>query len=180
MKKALLLGAALMFIASASSAQLIGLYSDLDHTTWYADTPTAGTVVQVYVFGAPTAEGMSCLELSTELVGDASYFLLAATWHPDVVDPKMGSFPGGNLGACWGGCKDDWTWLISAGILMQSNDPLTIEVGIFTGSPYPKMLTCDGTEIEAYPSTNFCINYVCDPINAVEESSWGAIKNLYE
>jgi len=180
MKKALLLGAALMFIAGSASAQFMGLYNDEARTSWYVEDAAAiGNMVTVYVFGGPTADGMKCMEFSTEVIGGA-YMPFAPVWHPDIAEPQMGTFPGGNLGACWQSCYSDWTWIVSATLFIQSTDEMTITIGEYTGSPYPKLLTCLDDEIEAYPMTNFCINYICDPINATEESSWGAIKNLYE
>lgn len=179
MKKALLLGAALMLIAGSASAQYMGLYTDATHSEWCVENGVG--VVTVYVFGGPTVDGMECLELSTTTSGDGTFMAFAPTWHPDVVDPKMGGFPDENLAACWGSCWDDWQWLLNAGLYLTNAEPITITIGAFTGSPYPKILTCQGLEIEAYPMTNFCINQTCcPPINAVEESSWGAIKNLYE
>jgi hypothetical protein len=182
MKKALLLGAALMFIAGSASAQFVGLYTDETHTSWCYEGDNTGSIVYVYVFGQPNADGMKCLEFTTTVTGTGAYMAFAPTWQADVIDPKMGGFPG-DLGACWGSCMNDWQWMLNAGLFIQSGGELTFTIEEFPGSPYPKILNCvgDGVEIEAYPMTNMCINQpCCPPINAVDESSWGAIKNLYE
>lgn len=181
MKKALLLGAALMFIAGSASAQIIGMYTDDTHTSWCVESAAAqGNMVTVYIFGSPNADGMTCLEFSTTTEG-GGYMAFTPTWADDIASPQMGSFPDNDLGACWQGCKDDWAWLLNATLFITSPEAMTISFGAFTGSPYIKILTCLGDEIEAYAFSNFCINQPCCPPNtAVEESSWGAIKNLYE
>jgi len=181
MKKALLLGAALMLIAGVVSAQHIGLYTDEARSSWYVEDAAAqGNIVTVYVFGNPTADGMRCIEFSSTVTG-GSYMAFTPVWHPDVVEPQMGTFPDANLAACWGSCHYDYTWVLKSTLMITSpGAEMTITIGLFTGSPYPKLLTCTYVEIEAYPETHYCINYICDPINAVEESTWGAIKNLYE
>lgn len=183
MKKALLLGAALMFIASGASAQLIGLFTDVERTEWNATS--SGGIVTVYVFALPTPAGMTCLELSTEASND-NFMAFATTWHADIVEPKLGNIPNENLVACWASCKDDWTMFCSAGLFMQSAEELIITVAPYKNptQPFPKMLTCalPADELEAYAYSMVCINTAepCPLETAVEESTWGAIKNLYE
>ena len=183
MKKALLLSAALMFIASGVSAQLIGLYVDAERTSWEATA--ASGIVYVYVFAQPNTDGMTCLELRTE-ASNTNFMAFATTWAPDAAEARMGNIPDQNLVGCWTSCKFEWTWLCNAGMFMMSGDELIISIAPYTDQPYPKILDCvdPANELPAMACTPVCINALepcldpCD--NAVEESTWGAIKNLYE
>ena len=182
MKKALLLGAALMFIASGASAQMIGLFVDANHADWNVDMPSG--VAYVYVFASPTAEGMTCLELAT-VADNANFMAFATAWAPDAAEARMGNIPNENLVGCWTSCKFEWTWLCNAGLFMMSGDPLTVTPVPYSGQPFMKVLDCStpAVEQEGIPYSEVCINHpVPCPllITAVEESSWGAIKNLYE
>lgn len=177
MKKALLLGVALMFVASSVSAQYMGLYLDLDHSVNFE--LDAG-MVTVYLF-AYRADGMKCVELSTTASNDNAFFG-ATTYHPDAMAAGGGNLPNDDILKCWASCKFDWTWMCYAQLMMTSSEPMIISIGRHSASDlYPKLADCTlpyAVEYEAFPLTNVCLNLECG--DAVEESSWGAIKNLYE
>ncbi len=180
MKKALLLGLTLLFVSGAVSAQQLALYADAERTTWCAENADVGAMVYVYLFVNPVAEGITCIELNTTHEG-GMYMAFAPTYNPETVQPIMGGFPDSDLGGCFGGCQSDWIWFANVMLFNQSVEPCRIYIRPFQGPPvqeYPKVLTCGGDEIEAFPLTDFFIN-ACGPIS-VEESSWGAIKSMYE
>ena len=181
MKKLLLFGIVLMLIAPQVSAQLpaspyLALYEDEVRTDWCV---SGIGFVNMYLFMLPNTDGGICVELSINVTGTGSGGLMwgAPTWHPDVVDPKLGGVPG-EMGACFGTCKTDWAYFYSVGILVQTLDPARAEIGAYGTSDYPIVLTCLGDEPEAIVFNHFYFND-CGP-NAVEESSWGVIKSLYE
>lgn len=189
MKKVLLLGLALLFVSSAVSAQQLALYIDEGRTEWCA-LDANGEYVYVYLFGY-LAEGLQCVELSTismvEPVEGEPYPVsseiraFAAEYPADIADPIMGTFPNEDFGACYNACYNDWVWLVKAEMNIRTALPVVMYIQPFQGTipqPFPKILNCTGGEIQAFPLTNCYING-CGPV-AVEESSWGAIKNMYE
>ena len=188
MKKVLLRGLALLFVSSAVSAQQLGLYIDNTRTSWCSDA----MVVYAYLWGY-FPNGLQCVEvntiLMTEPVGEDPYpsipemefDALAPVFNADVADPVMGSFPNSDLGACYDACYSDWTWLVYVRMFIYTSDPMVMYIRPYqspTVQDFPKILNCAGTEYEAFALTNLYING-CGPVG-VEESSWGAIKNMYE
>lgn len=181
MKKLLLFGIALMLIAPPVSAQLpatpyLALYEDVVRSDWCV---TGIGFVNMYLFVLPNVDGAVCAELSISVTGAGAGGLMwgVPTYHVDVVEPVMGSVPG-EMGVCFGDCKMDWIYFYNVGILVQTVEPARAEIGVFGTSPYPKVLDCLGAEPEAIIFNHYYIND-CGPV-AVDESSWGAIKSLYE
>ena len=113
MKKALLIGLALLFVSSAVSAQQLAMFTDVNRTSWCAEGVTVGSMVTVYLFANPGPEGMQCIELSTTHEGGA-YMPFATNWAPNTLPPQMGSFPDANMAACFDGCYFDWVWACNA------------------------------------------------------------------
>jgi hypothetical protein len=179
MKRLFLLGCMLAVLVAPASAQLpanayIGLFIDEARTNWCVSGLGAHTM---YLVVLPSQDGLLCTEMSTTLVGTGVMFF-QPTWNPLSASPVMGGIPG-DLGHCFDECQTDWVYLCSVSMLVQTTDPVSIEIGAYTGVPYPRTLVCDeSAEPEAIPFTTFYING-CGPLG-VEESSWGAIKSLYE
>ena len=184
MKKLLLFGILLMMIASPLSAQLpatpyLALFEDDARSDWCVD---GIGFVTMYLFMLPMTDGAICAELSTAVTGTGAGALMwmAPTYHPDIADPVLGAVPG-DMGVCFLSCKTDWVYFYSVGILVQGVDPARVEIGPYGVSPYPIVLDCtpapDAIEYEAIIYNHFYIND-CGPVS-VDESSWGAIKNLY-
>ncbi len=178
MKKIFWLGIMLIVLAAPASAQLpanayFGLFTDEARTDWCF----SGTGMQtMYFIVLPSQEGLICSELSTALVGTGVMFF-APTYNPDTALPVMGGVPG-DLAHCFNSCYYDWVLICSVGLFIQDATPKTIEIGPFATQPYPNALDCIGEEGWAIAFTTFYING-CGP-TAVEESSWGAIKSMYE
>jgi hypothetical protein len=180
MKKALLLGVALLLIASVVSAQLppqgfIGLYVDDAHTTWCIEGTGSFTM---YCFVLPTVDGMKCIEIKTVL-SSANIAVFSPVYNADVAQPVMGGVPG-DLAACFNSCWGEWVQAFSATLFIMAATPESVTMEPFTGSPYLKILDCTGLETEALPLTYVYTNYAECPGNANQESTWGAIKNMYE
>ena len=183
MKKVLLLGLALLFVSSAVSAQQFALYNDEARTTFSVLGVEMMDLVRVYLFCNPPADGLQCIELGMLVEGEGSFNPFQPVYHGDVAQPVLAAgFPTGDTGGCWNGCySEDWVYFCYADLFMMNNLSVQLSIVPFQGPPvqaWPKMLTCPGAEVEAYVLNNFCINMECEV--SVEESSWGAIKNLYE
>jgi len=185
LKKVLFLWLALLFVSGAVSAQLIwfSLYADESRSTSSVLNVTAGSFVRVYLFVCPNAEGVICIELGMVAEGGA-FMPFASVYHADVAQPVLATgFPTGDVGGCWNTCKYDWTYFVYADLYVQSTDQIYLTIGGFQGppvQPWPKILTCGGVELEGWILCDFCINTLCACDCAVEESTWGAIKNMYE
>ncbi|MCK4350713.1 MAG: hypothetical protein KAX13_07635 [Candidatus Krumholzibacteria bacterium] len=181
MKKVLLLGVALLLIASVTSAQLppqgyIGLYADGDHVNGCA----VGVVfVPFYCFVLPPEGGMDSVEFSTTL-GTGVAGVMNLVVNPDII-LTMGSVPGDYV-ATFGSCQGAWTEVFHADAYVPSDvEPSFIYMGAHSLNDYPLILTCDIIETEALISTDLHVNDAdcTDPV-AAKESTWGAIKNMYE
>jgi hypothetical protein len=191
MKKVLLLGLALLFVSSAVSAQQLALYNDVDRTTFSVLGVESGNMVRVYLYVNPPADGLTCIEHGMLAEGGA-FMPFQPVYHPNVAQPVLAAgFPTGDTGGCWSACMNEgWVYFCYADLFIQSASPIYLSIRPFQGPPvqaWPKILTCTGCgapeyedpcEVEAYVLNNFCINDICEV--SVEESSWGAIKNLYE
>jgi len=178
MKKIFWLGITLMVLVAPASAQLpanayFGLFIDEARTDWCV---SGAGMYTMYIIVLPSVDGLICSELSTALVGTGVMFVVP-TWHPDSAQPVMGAVPG-DLAHCFVNCHYDWVYVCSVGILVQTADPVSIEIGPYATQPYPTALDCGGGEGEAIIFTKFYVNG-CGPVG-VEESTWGAIKNMYE
>jgi hypothetical protein len=180
MKKALLLGVALLLIASVASAQLppqgfMGLYADANHTEWCIYGTGSFTM---YLFVLPPEAGMKCVELSTVL-SSTNIAVFSPMYNADVQQPVMGGVPG-DLAACFGNCWLEWVDVFSATLFIMAPTPESVIMEPFTGSPTLKILDCGGLETEALPMTYLYTNTDPCPGIATKESTWGAIKNMYE
>ena len=178
MKKVTLLVIALLFVSGSVSGQALSLYADADRTTWELSGLPQYSLVSMYLFVAPTEDGVKCVELNVSALCGA-YMPFVPVYNPDVRDPIMGTIPG-DLACCLQSCHLDWVWICNVTILLQAT-PLNFWVQPFQGppvQPFPKIVTCLDDEIEAYIWRPLIINGYCE--TAVEESSWGAIKSMYE
>jgi hypothetical protein len=181
MKRILLVMVMVVLVSTAVSAQLppqgyFGLFFDEGRTNW---CHTGSGTVAFYFFALPPADGLKCVELMLPL--PAGFFIFGEIYHPNVKTPVMGSLPSG-VAACFNDCTFEWVQVCSAMLMIPNTDPAEIPIDKFPGSPYPKILDCQlpALEVEAIPWTHLYTNYMGCPGYANQESTWGAIKNMYE
>ena len=148
-----------LLVSSSIYAQLppqgfIGLYSDEEHTDWCI----YGTGVHTfYCFVQPPGAGLKCIELKTVLSSD-NIFVVSPIFHPDHAEPVMGSVPG-NLALCFNSCHSTgWVMAFSAQVIVVNTTLESITLEPFTGSPYMKILNCEGVEVEALHFPDIYIN----------------------
>ena len=185
MKKALLLGAALLLIASVSFAQqlpplgYIGLFADDMHESWC--TSIIGAAFNMWIWALPGENGMKCAEFAIQYP-TAGIFAGTVTVNPGK-SATLGDLPGG-FSICYTECNWDWQWIAYQSIFVMVGDPLVFEIipsPIVYPLPVYQFANCN----EGYPKepcikfTNLYVNGECGPI-ATEESSWGAIKDLFK
>ncbi len=181
MKRILLVMVMVLLVSSVVSAQpppqgYFGLFFDVNRVNWCYNG--VGTTT-FYFFAIPNSDGLKCVELMTPL--PAGFFMFGEVFHPDVLSPVMGSLPAG-LAACFGNCYYEWVQVLSGTLMIPNMDPAEIMIDAFPLSPYPKILDCldPAHELEAISWTSIYTNYVVCPGYSSTESTWGAIKNMYE
>lgn len=186
MRSLILISAVLLFASQAAWAGgeslsccppsgYVGLFADELHTQWCI----YGTgIFTFYCFVLPSATGLDCVELRITL-SSSNIWVFNAVYHPDVLMPILGGVPG-DMAACFASCWYEWIYVFRATVYVMTATQEMVSIDPFTGSPYPKILDCTGIETEAYAYTNLYINILeCYP-TSVRESTWGAIKNMYE
>lgn len=179
MKRILLLGLALLFVSGAVTAQQVAMYTDETRTSWCAVDCALYTHVYIYLFVGPPAEGAKCVDLNSTHEG-GMFMTGTPEWNPDINPAHLGNFPDADLACCFNTCQQDWNWAIKGDLFILGVDPAKFWLRPSQDPLQPNMwmLNCAGVEVEAFALTDFYVNS-CGPIS-VEESSWGAIKSLYE
>jgi len=193
MKKALLIAAAVMFIASAASAVLppvgyIGIFKDATHAT----DPAANTVCpgpygmfQAWIWCLPSVNGLQAAEFA---VSFPPTILVQATVKNAGITVELGTLAGGISVAFGEGlCQREWVNLYQLTCVVLSPTPITQKVDII---PHPGTLPTPAYQfancLPGYPIEP-CIYitplYLCwtpDPGPlGVEQTNWGAIKSLF-
>lgn len=155
----------------------IGLFSNSEASNWCI---TGMGIFDWYLYALPVAtEGMMCVELRTEL-SSSNIAVFNAYFGELILQPVLGGVPG-DLAACFSYCQaGDWVRVFGATVSVMSTSTESIVIEPFTASPYPKFLDCSGVERETLVLTNLGINDSYCGIISVRESTWGAIKNMYE
>lgn len=184
MKKALLIGIAMLFAASAVSAApavpYIGLFSDVTpgHSVC-SYTGTASSRV-IYVWVLPDVNGCFGAEFKI-LTSDVDLVTLGSPTFPAFVPVSNGTLDAG-ISLTFNACQYDWVWIVSFRVYLDSGgmvanvqivpDPTSIP-------PTLSLLQC----LPLYPMvtpirlTNFYFNSPC--VYATKDASWGAIKSLF-
>ncbi len=188
MKKALLIAAAVMFIASAASAVLppvgyIGIFMDMTHNTDpaanYVCPPAPYVSFQAVIWCLPSEFGLQAAEFAVGL--PATIIETAAVKNPNIT-VELGSRANG-LSVAFGECNLDWVWLYQLTYLPLATAPTKVEIIPHPGTlPLPayQFASClPGYPIE--PCLYLTPLYVCftpSPLG-VEQTNWGAIKSLF-
>ncbi len=182
MKKAIVFVLILLFSPVSISAQGIALYKDFERTATSVQDVEVGGIVTVFLFVQPTVLGVECIELNSYTTGDGLYVVDDYDAHPESY-LITGGFPDSDLWGCWYDCHYDWTYFCCATLVLQSVEPFCINLRGFQGPPtqaLPRGFDCGDDWFYYFPQCNFCVNQLSECEVAVEESSWGAIKSLYE
>jgi hypothetical protein len=185
MKKVLLLGVALLLVSSVVSAQELppwgyyGWFADANATVNCA-SGAASTFVDAYLFVKPGNQGVSCVELRTTLLEGAT--MVWSTTLNDIAPPAPAGIFNVEFFACFNNCYFDWVQIGHLQLFVMNTSPVELGITNFTGSDWPKILACTGgEEYEGVPFTNYRLNCGCTGLETgTTESSWGAIKNMYE
>ncbi len=184
MKKALLLGLALLLVSSAAHAQYgyIALFTDDARTAWCV-TGTGFYPADVWIWCLPGVNGQICAEFA---IGYPSNVIgSTVTWNEPLISVFLGDLPNG-LSVCFVDCQHDWFWIVHMALWVTDPIPAYIEILPHPGAGVYQFANC----LEGYPVepctklTNFYVNYGPEEpecgVLGVEDTSWGAIKSIFE
>jgi hypothetical protein len=190
MKKALLIAAAIMFVASSAFALpdhgYIGMFKDMTHNT----SPAANTVCPAtygqfhgYIMILPSVNGLQAAEFAVSF--PPTVVTLVTTKNPGIT-VELGNLPGGMSVAFGEGmCQTDWVMIYDLQLMFLGGAQLKIDIIPHPGTlPLPAMQFANclpGYPIE--PLTYLTPLYLCwtpDPGPlGVQQTNWGAIKSLF-
>ncbi len=158
-----------------------GLYADDLHTTncVYAE-PLTSFPVYFYILITPIGSGVEALEMSVE---QSSYnILIMAPDFADIVAATLGSVPGDiaiSFSEC---CEVGWFHVFTVQVILMDQFPEYLEIGPWTGMTYPRVADCTPTH-EQWDVLDYYSVYInepgCSGPVSTGESTWGAIKNMY-
>jgi hypothetical protein len=190
MKKALLIAAAVMFIAGAASAQVlppvgyIGIFADATHNTDPAANfvcPAQYGQCQGWIWCLPDAAGLQAAEFAVSL--PATMVQLASVKNPAIAVELGALATGISVAFAEGQCQMDWTWLYQLTYMVLAPVPQKVEIIPHPGTlpePAYQFATC-ALGYPIVPCIYLTPLYVCwtpSPIG-VEDTNWGAIKALF-
>ncbi len=187
MKKAILLVAAIIFVASSVSAQLppvgyIGIFKDATHNTDPGANvicPAPYSQFQAWIWILPPATGMQAAEWA--VLFPATTVTLLTTQHPNI-SVALGTMATGiSVAFAEGACNMEWVWTHQLQMMSLGAAPCKIEIikHPTTQPPAHQAATCElGYPI--VPLINLTPLYLCmDGSVGVQETNWGAIKSLF-
>jgi hypothetical protein len=191
MKKALLIAAAVMFVASSVVAELppvgyIGIFKDATHAT----DPAANTVCpapygnfSAWIWILPPVNGMQAAEFAVSF--PPTIITLATVQNPAIA-VALGTLPGISVAFAEGLCQMDWAWthqltLMNLAPIVAPGLKIDIIMHPGTIPPAYQLATCAlGYPIEPLKYlTPLYLCYVPDGPLGVQETNWGAIKSLF-
>ncbi len=185
MKKALLIAAAVMFVASSAFAQAkppvgyIGIFADAARTT-NSVCPAQYGQFQAWIYCLPSVNGLQAAEFAVS--SPATAVTLVTNQNP-LISVALGSLGAGiSVAFSEGACQMDWVWTHNLVMMSLAAVPGQIKIIPHPGTlPVPayQFATCQlGYPIE--PCINLTPLYICsDGPLGVQETNWGAIKSLF-
>jgi len=185
MKKALLIAAAILFVASALNANAyIGIWNDIGHQVCSVAATTPYSTFSGYLMAYPPEIGMKSVECSVQI--PTTVYKIGEVANPDI-NLTMIHANGLGYGGTWNfaTCHNDWTYVYQWTFLIYNVPPGPVPVvDVITIGPHygavpvaANMATCLVTKIQPTLLTHLYINQPCE--YAVEEASWGAIKSMF-
>ena len=186
MKHGILLFFVLCILVCNISAQLpsnsyIALFTDEARTSWCVENISGFQEMELWFWILPSERGIQCIEYHIEYPPNT--IQSTVTINLDL-SPDCAVYPEGcdiiNGSFCFGECVMEWVWAWHQLSYIIDFDVSTIEVQPHPDSGSIQVATCE----EGYPFepcrvlSKIYINS-CGPL-AVKNSSWGAIKALYE
>ena len=189
MKKALYAGILLLLVSSAAFAQLLPHgYMALctDQTAPPDFSNTCGTTgvpfypVEMYIWCLPSNRGQICAEFMVDY--PVNIIQSTVTTSP-LICVTLGTLDTG-MSACLCRCTYSWTWYFHQLLYVTDSTQTCVKIVKHPdeNTECIRFANCDpGWPDECVTVlTSLCVNQECPQCIGTEESSWGAIKNLYK
>lgn len=177
MKKALLIGLAMLFVAGAANAQLsyMGLFADAGHSICAVNNPGGFFPFTMYIWILPGVNGMQAAEFM--IAYPATVIGSTVTQNPEIT-VALGSLTAG-ISVAYGTCNTGWTWTHNQACYLTATTPGIIEIVAHPTAFAYQVATCElGYPIEpAIKLTHLYLNQEC--VYGVEDATWGSIKSLF-
>jgi hypothetical protein len=180
MKKALLIGVAMLLVASAVSAGpdtgYIGLFADAGHSV--CSVMGAGfTPFTMWIWCLDEQPGLTAVEFAVLFPPDV---IASTTTLNPLITVSLGTLTGGTSVA-FGTCQNDYVWTHQVACYLIDLNPNVIRIIADPTALPPAYLiaTCDVGNPLIGPViwSNLYLNQTC--VIATQNASWGAIKSLF-
>lgn len=170
--------------AGNGHSQMLSLWGDEAMTACDVQTNAPYQMFDVYVFLEPGVEGAFAVEY--KLTTLAGHFSPRSVINPVVSDATIGSWINGNgISAPFTSCQADLLWVINLGMMGPDTVPGYYMLGPNDITGFMGVAICTGNRplVDASAYNHFAFNdgcmACCGPPIAVEETSWGTIKEMY-
>ena len=188
MKRYLMVFLAVLLFSPAVSAQpngYIGLFTDIDHTSWCGTAATIPGNFNMYIYALPRHDGMFCAEFMIQMPDDPTLMMATATPNPGY-SIIMGDLASG-VSFCFLECQTDWVWIYTVMMVVTSTNQNMVQIAPHPEAGGPWFANCVEPIRPMYEPvvfTNLYVNYEngVDPecsATATAEMTWGAIKSMY-
>jgi hypothetical protein len=188
MRKYLMVFIAVMLASAAASAQTqgyIGLFADVDHSSWCTSAASVPGNFNMWIFVLAKEGGTFGAEFKLQMPDDPSLIAGTKTPHPDASGAILGD-PLTGVSFTWLSCQEGWTWVYQYLMIDTSGNQNIVEIVPHPTAGGPNMVECSGTR-PIYPAVIFnklYVNYTdgVDPEcseTGTSSKSWGAIKSIY-
>jgi len=181
MKKALLIGVAMLLVATAASAGpntgYIGLFSDGAHSACNFVATAPFTPFTLWIWCLDEQPGLTAVEFA---ISFPSNVLASTTTINPLITVSLGSLTGGTSVA-FGTCQNDYVWThqVACYAMSTAASAITIIPDPTALPPAYLIATCDVGNPLIGPViwNNLQLNGPC--VVATQNASWGAIKSMF-
>ena len=180
MKKALLLAAAMIFVAGAALAGpmgYMGLYTDDAHSVCEFHNPAGFLPFEMWIWCLPSDNGQMCAEFM--IVYPPDVISSTVTNNVGIISVTLGDLASG-MSVCYNECQYDWNWPFHQAMYSTGPAPSMIQIAAHPDAGVYQFANC----LEGFPTepilllNHLALNQPCE--TGIEDASWGAIKGMLE
>ena len=169
----------ILFMQSIASAEgfggYIGLFAD-DQRDEYCIEIDPSITFSMWVFVWPFGEGILAVGLSVQYCDNV--IQVEEEYNPLLHGGSIGNLNDG-FDAVFEECQTDWVWVARQTLYMVNEEGCILRISGFPPNSYADMLSCASNYYLLREFSMLGVNVPCSSLST-EESSWGAIKNLYK
>lgn len=171
---------ALCLLALPVHAQMFSLWGDEIMSICEVHTTSPYQPFDIYVFLEPSTDGAFAAEY--KMIAPPGHFATVITPNPVVSQATIGVWFGvPGISVPFVTCQTELFWIVRLTMMSPDMVPDFYLLGLNDDSQFMGVATCEEPMrpmVDGYLYNYFCFNQSCLP--ATEESSWGAIKDMYK